>query len=1742
METTLQEQYYRALKMGYEQVVDRLFVIAPIIRPSSYFSPSDEQYKQQFEQACASYYQGEFLKSLGTFENLFSRLDEHQNWFRRFVIWNIAACAIALNDNNLVIRLLQPMYSSTGLYGLPLWNLAIALYRENRIPEALQALKSWVVRNTEANPLRDAKVELIIACLSEKSGDETNAKQHLMKAIQQNSSLVIDQLKAYRSQKTSNISETTEFIQVSQPQPDTEVRPEVHKQLIQYAVPRRPDRPPALSQYLISTEMERYSRAVEAMAEGEFDFALRELNSLRQAHPNVELLQAATASALLFLGNAKDAGGILTQLWQSGYPLNGAALWNLACAQIHLSDFSGALKTLKECAKTEYRSKPQLWKSISILSQTAEEDEGVFDDAIASEKDPIQAHSLIYNLPSLPDDARTEVLRRILKPRKLAKYFRPDLSRLSQRDRQSVTNVLDAAHRSTIPSEAANMLLPLVNQYGDIYTLKAHAGAYFLLAEDYAQARTIYRSAEDLQKLDSTTCLNYAYLLLYQGDTDKMIQVLDSGTNTALANDFLYWIALAIAREVTNQGSSGDAAAQALALVLKKTNESMVREILRVTNIRPSIIISTENQTTAAVRKAFSALMADKVDSLDEAVNALEVVRVSIDQIPEISAQVWEPAFVDRPYHQWNEEIAQEFHESVCKYVDGHYAEAVGGFSLLYRKTNARAIPIDLSAAFLKTGEYSRAKGVARSNLNKTRHSRWIWRLAYNLALAYFRLNQQERAIKTILQYKRYDQRALTALLVAICGSSLSNLDHRTTLVNALEELRHSVYKPSEDLMINLVWAQLTQQKPQILSAKKLLQGMVQLVQAGLQPAAEVKSMAQVRAAFDRLRSLGENHEAVSYMTTIIETRNRQRQSMGLDITPRDLEHSIGVEFAARVSLVRILYAIGDITRAIRELSDAEDLLKNHVTRLSPGYVTRDWYELATVAKEMGFCLAVLRYCESGLKIETDNPGLLEMKNEVYSKENCKVIEDLNKAVHQLRDVLQSAKLDSQQITSLFSEHAPLFLKSLNELTQQIERMEDNPDLEELCDRASAIARLELPETAYLMLPDLNAWVLKMQGGEEIRLPMDVDVYDERIWPRNDDDREGSCLITLSSRVDIKNCILSDPLSERKIWEGELKAGHIEYIRWTFYREEGYTPESFIDLPLQLEVLDTTNRSLVRTSLNVIVGNMDPVWPIYPTGALTPDDVPSGELYGRFQLIRTIIRSLGRRRSQATFFIQAPRQMGKTSLLNFVEERSPDYLLSVYINLEKEWSKRNPKNLWNYMIKRLREESLGKVLTQIEDNFDESNLVMDVADICKNLGKDYILFLMDEFHFLFEKADDPSSLLASFRDFLNIRDNRIALLLADRYTRDELEKRCPSEYWAQLSLLNVGPLDLVSTRQAIEFPTRGTDVSFLPETVDYIYQMTRGYPYHVQRAAQYILENMYSGPWLTALPSDLDSIMAKMLDQDILFQSGLCRPDRIDAELFEAIAALLEWQDLCEFILVLMRESGGEEKSDLASWQPDLSSFVSHIKNHYQILARLGDIGVLQDDGTNFFSPMLLQWLKKMRRQRKNISGSSDANGWQLISTTDGVSLSARDWQNLDSELVRRTKYRGKPPLREKTSRADDWEVMVIEVRSENQFVSFIDATFRLFIDDRDEKSSMLGYPWLYLAYHRIRLARNYVVHRSKTQTAMIAWNAVCMRALGGERNAYWPSTSDEWRAIQAALLRTLYAGMHNAIELAGIP
>lgn len=121
----------------------------------------------------------------------------------------------------------------------------------------------------------------------------------------------------------------------------------------------------------------------------------------------------------------------------------------------------------------------------------------------------------------------------------MTKAYRPDLGRLPLRERQNVAAILDTANRAT-PTEAVPVLLPLISQYPDLYTLKIHAASYLVLTGELSQARSLLRQASNLQNLDTISRYNLAYIHLQQFDIEGVLHLLEGGVTSSLAEDFTF--------------------------------------------------------------------------------------------------------------------------------------------------------------------------------------------------------------------------------------------------------------------------------------------------------------------------------------------------------------------------------------------------------------------------------------------------------------------------------------------------------------------------------------------------------------------------------------------------------------------------------------------------------------------------------------------------------------------------------------------------------------------------------------------------------------------------------------------------------------------------------------------------------------------------------------------------------------------------------------------------------------------------------------------------------------------------------------------------------------------------------------------------------------------------------------------------------------------------------------------------
>jgi hypothetical protein len=234
-----------------------------------------------------------------------------------------------------------------------------------------------------------------------------------------------------------------------------------------------------------------------------------------------------------------------------------------------------------------------------------------------------------------------------------------------------------------------------------------------------------------------------------------------------------------------------------------------------------------------------------------------------------------------------------------------------------------------------------------------------------------------------------------------------------------------------------------------------------------------------------------------------------------------------------------------------------------------------------------------------------------------------------------------------------------------------------------------------------------------------------------------------------------------------------------------------------------------------------------------------------------------------------------------------------------------------------------------------------------------------------------------------------------------------------------------------------------------------------------------------------------------------------------------------------------------EWREFLKQWEPQLTELIAGLGEPDEILTKLTAVGVMRRDAgrTKFFSPLLERWLHKMRNENRGLLIDRGASNWGLSPDEVVATFGSNDWMRLDAELCSRCQKAGvSPPLRLKAADPDAWSTMTRTVANRDDFVAFLNTSYALLIDGREEKRAMLKYPWLTLAYHRLRLVRNVFIHDSAkpSKVALSAWDQVYFRGIGRQRNGGEPSGSDEWRSVQLVLLRAFHIGYRNGIAIAG--
>jgi len=1718
------------LRVSSDRILRELFVRKPLVRASESLK-ADHSFKTMFDRAGALYRVGNYSDAATLFRQLATEAEAQRAGMGLIPLINTAACVIALGDYSSTFELLEPICERAAAKGYPLWNFSVAAFHKGDLGKALSAMQRWA---SSAYRSERARGRLIGATLALKMRDPKLAVECLREASEDDETFVKAQLGILDGKPPGHRIPREVGTKVIKPPSKLELL-----RLAQLMQPKKPERRPQLAVTLSPQEMEEFSTAIEATADAHYEAALNILSSLELSHPEQIHIKYAIAACRLIAGQAAEARNVLLKLEAETEKLTGGAYWNLACAELRLNNASGALRALRLCSATEYYTNSTVWKIINELS-------GSQRPTIPRESERSKMGATDGEAkPRSLADIRVQALRDLIRPKKVDSAFKPDLGGLLRKDTEAIEQLLRDARKAD-PAAAFSMVAPWMSRFPKIYTLKVHAAGYALSAGLVGEAYKCLEEARRLRPLDRISRFNLAYIHLERSEFVRVTQTLEEEITSSRIDNSDYWLCLAIARSLSNQGNSAEAAGRALQFSAQG-QKVKIEETLRNCKISvESQLSELINPVTVCGRETLTLLDQGEVSKAIERLSAICGER--FENLPEIGRRTVQPWFERRLSHRRRGDALKAFRTAIRKFDDREFIDAAADFARLNGDHGDEIFSQNQLAALLAGQEYKKAQNLAR----RTGRGQKLgsWKLACNIALAFYYGGDFRAAINVLDRKVTNVGRSVSALRAVCAESGMASLPtFRAKLLESLEKLREVSAQPSGHLLLAMAWANLLQIPPRMDFARSLISDAIdRAVQPGV-PAREITSMHQIRSLHKEMRDAGRSADAVRYLQEIVDAREEERGLEGDDLRGSRLARNIGTEFAALGCLVQE-FASSDRWQAIQVLDQAELLLTAFEEGIEPGFVARDWLELSRLSAQLRLPWAALRRSERGLRVDSESDELVQFHSEISAATEASVRGWLTKEVNSLVEALQPKDVISKDTLSALKvragdcgvllTQAPLTAQQLMALLDQLNRTSPSSMVEDSIDLLNVAARAELPTEVLSSFETIQTWLVSKFIDERPSNPLEIDLFEDKVWPRAFEGEACGLVVLSCARRDPIEVVVRDPQLGKVIFQGRLAPNDTIYRRWIFERDDGFQPDEQVDLLFNVQI---KGDAVTEVTLSAVVGSDEPTWPNYPAGSLHPDEVPEGQLYGRSEMIRQIVSALGTTRCRANYLLESVRQMGKTTLLFFIKSAAPAHVLPIYIDLER--SENEPQgNIWNFIIDQMNQQ-MDRTVQAPPRNQRHEDLVRLVRNLCRDRSKAYVLFLFDELHVLLRNKEIAKAFLTEIRADINNPSNQIAVLFADRYTKRESQAKVDSEIWLQISELRLGPLDSRSTGEAIRLPCERGDARFLPDTIDHIYKWTYGYPFHVQRMVQGIIEENFSAPWVAALPEDVTAVVQRMVEQDSLFTEGLCRPERLDSELQCAIAAYLEYKDFLE-ILGMMNKA--EQQSAVTrNFSPRVSDLLMTFKEPTQLLERLEDIGLVRscdEGGTkvyDLFSPLLEKWLRKMRSKRQALYSYASPLAWGLSIEDRVVDMDANAWRALDGKLTRACQDANITPPLEVKPYSGAWDLLVKEVTSEETFKAFAQVAYECFVENRAREENLMRFPWLFISFHRIRLIRNYFHHSdTRSSAAIAAWNQVCERALGGSRIHEGPRNQEEWRAVQLVLLRAIDIGLRDGIAVAG--
>ncbi|RME56010.1 hypothetical protein D6779_11415 [Candidatus Parcubacteria bacterium] len=345
---------------------DSLATFAPVVGPGAVIS-NNLEWSNRFSEGRTAFYEGDYELAASIFHDLNQDLPGHQKFLTPAKI-NETFCWLRLGKFTDYIQHYKDMAVRGRIYGVVLWNLAVAYYYVGRIQEAEHYLSKWL---QSPAPQFLSKGYLLLSILQFRNGKQEKAVESFNSAWQTDRDFCTRFVAQHLGLEIARQILGLEVVGITpsaQLEPQIVAKEEVISALQEILVPRAPGKYPQVSQQLSDFEYQSgYIAALERFGDGDVEEALRLIESLVSGKKEKNALLWAK-SAMLLAKREWEKGLALIEDDLEDPAIPGSVPWNAACAYFRLERYDQALGAITRCTDKEYRSSPTAWLARGLLA------------------------------------------------------------------------------------------------------------------------------------------------------------------------------------------------------------------------------------------------------------------------------------------------------------------------------------------------------------------------------------------------------------------------------------------------------------------------------------------------------------------------------------------------------------------------------------------------------------------------------------------------------------------------------------------------------------------------------------------------------------------------------------------------------------------------------------------------------------------------------------------------------------------------------------------------------------------------------------------------------------------------------------------------------------------------------------------------------------------------------------------------------------------------------------------------------------------------------------------------------------------------------------------------------------------------------------------------------------------------------------------------------------------------------